>query len=968
MEPDRGHQISQVYYAALQRPESERPAFLRDACGDDDLLRREVEWLLEHDDTGDELLASPASSAATMSDEPVPGQIGRYRVDGKLGAGGMGVVFRAYDPKLQRTVAIKIVSGVSDPSGRRQLLHEARAASALNHPHICTIHEVDEADGVPFIVMEHIEGKPLNALIPQGGLPPDTAVRYALQIADALAHAHHEGIIHRDIKAGNILITDGRAKVLDFGLAKRIVGEETSTIESRSYASLTEPGRIRGTLSYMAPERLRGEPASACSDVWSLGVLLHMMTTGVQPFPGKTTYEVISSILSQEPAPLPPDTPPAMRAILARCLQKEPALRYRHAGDVRTALETAHAGAMPQRAGRARTIGIAAAATVVAALAVGGALLWSNREPSVALTDKDVLVLADFSNATGEPVFDGTLREALAVQLEQSPVLRVLSDAQVRQTLQLMGRSPDDRLTNAVAHDICIRRREKAMLAGSIASLGSSYAITLVATDCQSGETLAREQVEASGKERVLKSLGTAATSMRGRLGESLASIQKLEPPYPAGEATTSSLEAFEAYARGNAQYRRGQYMSALPLYQRAVTLDPNFPMALWALSGAYGSTGDRPRSVDSLREAFAAIDRVRVSELERLLITAHFHMRVTGDLRKAGDVLDVLTQSYPRFSIARIDRGRVHSFLGEYEQAVRSFEVAIDQEPAAVAYNNLLVTYASLDRLDDAKTVVRKAVSQQFMSPSMNQNVLWIALMEGDRAAADAALSRLTGSANEVNGIDELATQAIVLGQRRKAIELLTRAAALARVRNRPEEAAFLEKAAAADLYGDCQITDPLVNDPRPCADPQAELSGVESALAERPADTILNSVEVPQRRATVELRRNQPDAAIALLATAAPYERRDLGIAYRRGQAYLQLGKWLEAAAEFQKVVDHKAASWGAWYPLGHVGLARAAARAGDAARARKTYEQFFELWKDADQDVPLLIDARREYSALQ
>jgi tetratricopeptide (TPR) repeat protein len=677
---------------------------------------------------------------------------------------------------------------------------------------------------------------------------------------------------------------------------------------------------------------------------------------------------VISSILSQEPAPLPPDTPPAMRAILARCLQKDPALRYRHAGDVRTALETAHAGAMPQRTGRARTIGIAVAATVVAALAVGGALLWSNRAPTVALTDKDVLVLADFTNTTGEPVFDGTLREALAVQLEQSPLLKVLSEAQVRQTLQLMGRSPDDRLTNAVAHDICIRRREKAMLAGSIASLGSSYAITLVATDCQSGETLAREQVEAAGKERVLKGLSTAATSVRGKLGESLASIQKIEPPYPAGEATTMSLEAFEAYAKGNAHYRRGQYALALPFYQRSVALDPNFPMALWALSGAYGATGDASGRIASMRQAFAALEQVRVSELERLLVTAHYYMRVTGELHKTADVLDVLTHAYPRFSIAHIDRGIIYTTLGDAEKATQSLEEAIRQEPAAVAYSSLLTAYLQLGRFDDAKALARTAFAQQFDSLSFHHNLLSIALMEGDRATADKEFQHFAGSGREVDALNELALEAITFGRRRGAIELLQRASALAVTRNRTDVATILKDAAASDLYGDCQVRGPLVANPRPCSDPQAELRAVEAALVERPADTILSIVELPQRRALLELRRNRPDAVIALLAGATPYERRDPGIIYLRGQAYLRSAKWPEAAAEFQKIVGNKAMSWGAWYPLGHVGLARAAARAGDAARARKTYEQFFELWKDADQDVPLLMEARREYSALQ
>jgi serine/threonine protein kinase len=349
MDPHRWQRLTQLYHAACGRPEADRPAFLRDACGDDDGLREEVESLLTQDRDVGQFLESPPLGRTSPVDERIPESIGRYHVDAKLGAGGMGVVYRGYDAKLERNVAIKVVSGVSHPSSRKQLLREARAASALNHPHICTIHEVDDTGEVAFIAMEYIDGTPLDALIPPRGLPAETVLRYAIQIADALAHAHQKGIVHRDVKAANVLIAQGRAKVLDFGLAKRENAEETIELAPVD-PSMTTPRVVKGTLAYMAPEQLRGERATASSDVWALGVLLHEMTTGLQPFAGRTPGEVTSAILSRNRAPLPARVTPAMRAVIARCLEWDPALRYRHAGEVRAALEPAQtAGAAPWR-------------------------------------------------------------------------------------------------------------------------------------------------------------------------------------------------------------------------------------------------------------------------------------------------------------------------------------------------------------------------------------------------------------------------------------------------------------------------------------------------------------------------------------------------------------------------------------------------------------------------------------------
>ncbi len=605
-----------------------------------------------------------------------------------------------------------------------------------------------------------------------------------------------------------------------------------------------------------------------------------------------------------------------------------------------------------------------AGTVVIAALSVGVMLLY--RPPKAApLGEKDVLVLADFTNNTGEAVFEGTLREALAVQLEQSSFLKVMNDAQIRQALRLMGRAPDQRVTNEAAREVCVREREKAMISGSITGLGGSYTILLHAINCETGETLAREQVESKDKARVLAALSTAATGMRHKLGESLSSIQQLER-HAVTEVTTPSLDAFQAYARGADQYRRGLALQAIPSFQRAVELDPNFAMAFQLLGNAYDSVGERALSIDYSKRAFALVDRI--SERERLAITAVYYMRVAGDAAKSADALHLFVETFPRSPTPRNYRGSFHMSMGELEKAAQDFEELVSLDPRSwIGLSNLMGAYVSLGQFDKAHGVWERAHAQNLDAPKFHHMLLEVALMQNDDVGSAEEIKWFEGRDDEYLSLESQASKAIVLGQRRKASDLLKRAADQLRRRNLRGPADVLSEASTGDPFGDCQVEDSLVHSLRACADIHIALREAEALLQERPADTLLRAVHVPVRRAAIELARNQPAKALEQLTSATPYERAYPEVVYLRGLAYLRTGRGADAAAEFRKIMDHKGAAWGPRYPLAYLGLARAAAQTGDADTARKAYQDFLTLWKSADPDIPLLIEAKKEYARL-
>ena len=604
------------------------------------------------------------------------------------------------------------------------------------------------ADEGHFIVLEFVAGRTLREMLGNGPLLA-SLTQIGGQIARALSVAHAAGIVHRDIKPENVMVReDGYVKVLDFGLARLL-------LQGVSPDSLpTETGRLMGTARHMSPEQARGEHVGPPSDVFSLGIILYQMATGQHPFAADSFLGTLHAIVSATPAPPSqsnPEIATSLDGLILATLDKD-AARRPTAAEVEAALAGVRVPAAIAPPGRSRLRGpiysLAAAAAGVALLATGGAFLWQPRPQPPPLTDKDVLVLADFSNSTREPVFDGTLRDALAVELERSPFLKVMDDLQVRESLRLMGRPPGVRITNEIAREVCLRGRDKAMIGGSIAGLGTSYAVSLHATNCATGETLAREQVEAKEKEQVLTAVGVAARGIRTKLGESLGSIQELER-HSALSATTPSLDAFQAYALGLAQFRRGLWLQAVPFLERATELDPEFAMAFQVLSHAYWHAGERRRSVEYSRKAFALVDRI--SERERLAISAIYYIRATGEAEKITDALELFQQTFPRISIPRDFRGGFHHSMGEFEKAALDFEEAVRLDPRGwIPYVNLMESYARLDQFDRAKAVAKVALAQKTDAPRLHQVLLRIALVEGDDAAADREIRWFAGRSDE--------------------------------------------------------------------------------------------------------------------------------------------------------------------------------------------------------------------------
>jgi eukaryotic-like serine/threonine-protein kinase len=935
--PERWQQIEEIYHTALDREPSQRSAFLRDACQSDEELRHEVESLLRQDRSKEIVLDRPAweASPSLMEDATrtalMPGQqLGPYQIEGPLGAGGMGQVYKARDTRLGRSVAIKILAA----QFRGRFEREARAISSLNHPHICTLHDV----GPNYLVMELLEGETLAARLKKRALPVELSLQYGAQIADALAAAHARGIIHRDLKPANIMLTKSGVKVLDFGLAK-----------SGQDETVTASHMVMGTPAYMAPEQRKGKPADARSDIYSLGCVLYEMSTGARAGPGRKR--------------LPSRT---LDRIISRCLEEEPDKRWQSAVDIQRELAT-----IPG-AGRAKWL-VAALALLVAVSAAG--YFYFRRAPK--LTDKDTVVLADFVNHTGDPIFDGTLRQGLAIQLEQSPFLKIMDDEQVQRVLRRMSLPPGARITNPIANEVCVREGAAATIGGAIESLGKDYVITLQAIACQNGATLAREQIQAEDKEHVLNVVGTAAAAMRGKLGESLSSIQKLNRPLE--QATTPSLDALQNFSEGIHEGGQGHFLAAIPLLERAVALDPNFALAYQLLAGEFYTAGEVVRQREYERKAFALIDRV--SEYERDIIAAEYHVSA-GELDKAIDSYQLGIRNYPRFGGFHNQLGIVYIDLGRFEEGLKEgLEASRLQPNVEPPYRRQLDAWICLDRIGEAKELAQKVRTLGIDGARIHQRFLEMAYVEEDPAAIAREIQWFAGKPEEYLSFGLQAANRNVHGKRRESHKLYQRAAETALRRGLRDAASEFEEAdARADaLSGNCETGHRLG---RPalalamCGDSaQAEKFAAETSKL-FPNGTIWNAVQLPEIRAAIALNR-EPAKSVELLASASPYERSYLDAVYLRGLAYLRVHKGAEAAAEFRKIVDHKGANWGAtwihpwwgqFYSLSHLGVARGSALAGDTAKARQAFQDFFELWKDPDPDIPILQQAKAEYARLQ
>jgi eukaryotic-like serine/threonine-protein kinase len=1031
---ERLRQIERLYHAALEHDQSEWKSFLDKECAGDEALRREVESLLEYSQNSTSFIESPAIEAVAkaLANEQTPERerrqdhagnkdlvgttISHYEVLSHLATGGMGVVYKAKDIRLDRIVALKFLPEhfADDSQALSRFDREVRSASALNHPNICTIYEVAEHEGRPFMAMEYLDGQTLKDLISGQPLGIEQVLQFGIEIADGLEAAHAEGIIHRDIKPANIFVTrKGRAKILDFGVAKRPRKQKAAALASAEEQSrpsanavpleeqhpdpnLTSPGAAIGTASYMSPEQARGEDLDARTDLFSLGLVLYEMATGQQAFSGSSTAIVFRSLLARQPTPLlqmSPALPRGLERIISKALEKDRAVRYQSATEILVDLRDLKTHEIDKQKRRPGLV-LAAVTVFVVLLAAIGTFVYREKASSPLLTEKDNLLLADFTNTTGDPVWDDTLKQWLRVELEQSPYLNIMSDEDVMKLLRYAGRSPGERVTPELARNLCQRAVSKAVLLGSISSVGARYAIGVKAVNCENNQPLAEEQREAKNRDEVLSKLHDAGVNMRNKLGESLASIRKYEAPM-AG-ATTPSLEALHAYSAAlRAQHTRGDD-DAVPLLKQAVTLDPDFAMAHAILGTVYSNLDDTAMAADETRKAYALRDRV--TERENFYLDSSYYALATGELEKEIDIYERWKLAYPRDPVPYYKLAYCEGFLGQYDKAAQEYREALKLGPNDVTnYIDLASTYLILNRLDEAKSVLDVLQNRKLEHEYVLQVSYLLAFMRNDEKEMEKLVSAAAATPASADIVFSSQSDSETFhGRVRRAREFLAKAVDAAHrngVTGRASEwqahaalwEAELGNAAQArrlakpalivngkDLQGDAAVAVLALARAGAVAEAEAALRALPRPA---PTDVWMNRYYLPSIAAAIELDRKNPQRAIEALEVSKPYEVGGDPIAldtlypiYLRGQAYLMQRKGSEAASEFRNILDHRGrVANGIIGALAYLQLGRAYAISSDTEKARSAYQQFLALWKNADPDARPLQQAAAEYSAL-